>query len=233
MGCYFPIIMKKRHVIAILVVVGVAIGIVNSHSRTVQAVNLYQGRTLVIDPGHGGKDAGASRGEAVEKEIVLEIAFYLREYLEASGASVHLTRETDTDLAGEGEGTRKSRDMAARAALGNSLQPDAFISIHANAFPSSRWGGAQTFYNADSNPNNERLAKSIQGALVEHTGMTQRQVSQNIDHYVLKHVTAPAVTVEVGFLSHPEECRLLQTPEYQRKVAWAIFLGLGAFFKGF
>ena len=105
-----------------------------------------------------------------------------------------------------------------------------FLSIHANAFPSPRWGGARPS-TMDSAPLNESLALSIQKALVEHTGMTDRRVSQDIKHYVLKHVTVPAVTVEVGFLSHPREAALLQQPDYQRKVAWAIFMGLARFFR--
>jgi len=216
----------------VLGILSLMVGGLSGRPRAVEALALFEERVVVIDPGHGGWDPGASGHGGVEKHIVLEISHYLREYLEVSGAEVKMTRETDTDMSPSGEGWRERSDLEARVALGNASGADVFLSIHCNAFPSPRWGGAQTFYVGNRHPLNERLALSIQKALVEHTGRTTREASQKIEHYVLKNVEIPACTVEVGFLSHPEEARLLQTEEYQRRVAWAIFMGLAAFFRG-
>lgn len=223
--------LRKRQVLVLLFLVGLTVGILRGDARTAEAVALFESRVVVIDPGHGGRDPGAVGHGAVEKEVVLEISKYLKDFLEKSGARVILTRDSDRNLTEDGKGLNMRTDMEARVAIGNSQGADVFLSIHANAFPSPRWGGAQTFYDGTRHPLNESLALSIQKALVEHTGMTDRRVSQDIKHYVLKHVTVPAVTVEVGFLSHPREAALLQQPDYQRKVAWAIFMGLARFFR--
>jgi N-acetylmuramoyl-L-alanine amidase len=233
---YVLLSISRRHLslvgMLILGILGLLAGALSGRSRSVDALALFEERVVVIDPGHGGWDPGASGNGGVEKHIVLEISHYLRGYLEVSGAEVAMTRETDTDMSPSGEGWRERSDLEARVALGNASGADVFLSIHCNAFPSPRWGGAQTFYVAGRHPLNEPLALSVQKALVEHTGRTTREASQKIDHYVLKNLEIPAVTVEVGFLSQPEEARLLQTEGYQRRVAWAIFMGLASFFRG-
>mgnify|MGYP000265359912 CR=1 FL=1 len=194
-------------------------------------------KRVVIDPGHGGIDSGSSgRHGTREKVVVLEISRYLKEFVEGAGGQVILTRTGDYDLSGlsgadaETVRRRKRLDLAKRVEIGNGSQADVYISIHANSIQSPRWHGAQTFYNAAKSPENKRLAENIQRELVRLTGQTRRKVSSRIQQYILENLEIPAVTVEVGFLSNPTEEELLSSPEYQRRVAWAIFHGLVRFF---
>jgi N-acetylmuramoyl-L-alanine amidase len=193
-------------------------------------------RVIVIDPGHGGPDGGCSGASGLlEKEVVLDVANRLGELLRQFGAVVIMTRESDTDLSGlaPGVGTlrqRKNLDLAKRIELGNNSHADAFLSIHANAFPQQRYFGAQTFFNPRQVPDSQRLAVLLQEELVRLTGHTQRQASDRINQRILNGLNCPAVTVEIGFLTNPREEQLLSTPKYRQQVAWSIFVGLCRYF---
>lgn len=187
---------------------------------------LYR-RVIVIDPGHGGPDPGATRGELREKDIVLDLGFKLRNLLQSTGAVTYLTRDSDTDLAEQNptiSGGRKRRDILRRVELVNEWQPDAVLSLHVNAIGSSRWRGAQVFYPPDD-PEAEELAKSIQNALTKVLRNTNR-VAKVGDYRILNDAKCPAVLVEVGFISNPEEAALLTDASYRQKIVWAVYLGL-------
>lgn len=188
------------------------------------------GRIIVIDPGHGGLDAGASRGDLVEKEITLQIAKKLEQILGQAGAMVVLVRSNESDLAGD-EFTgaireHKKEDMKKRVEIANEAKADLFISIHTNAVPGPTWSGAQTFYKPDS-PESKQTAKAIQQELKRILGNTNRSIGAG-NFYVLKNVNMPAVLVEVGFISNPEEGRLLSESQYQTRVAYAIMAGIAS-----
>lgn len=188
------------------------------------------GRKFVLDPGHGGFDGGATGiNGIIEKDITLKISLYLRDYLQESGAGVLLTRERDIDLSHEDTQplrSRKSEDLLARVQFIKDNQPaDALISIHLNAIPDQRWKGAQTFY-PPTRVANAELAASIQDELIRNLENTSRVPVKRDNVYILKHSPIPAVLVEVGFLSNPEESVLLSTTAYQKKVAASIYYGL-------
>ena len=187
------------------------------------------GQIIVIDPGHGGRDGGAvSRSGLVEKEITLAISLYLRDLLEASGALVIMTRESDQELASEEArllGRRKKEDLLNRVKIINREYADLFVSIHLNSVPSPKWRGAQTFYNPKW-PESERLAQFIQEELIRNLENTHRLPKKNQDIFILRTSHIPGVLIEVGFLSHPEEAALLGQEEYQKKVAFAIYTGI-------
>jgi len=189
-------------------------------------------RVVVIDPGHGGPDPGAvgPRGE-LEKDVVLEIGRHLAGYLRAAGARAILTREGDEDLSGLPPDVPdvKAIDLKRRVEIAQGARADVFLCIHANSTPVPHWRGAQTFYRAN-HPDSARLARCIQRELVRITRRTDRVALPGPKQYVLDNVTMPAVTVEVGFMSNPEEARLLTDPDYQKLVAWAIFLGTARYF---
>lgn len=193
------------------------------------------GKIFVIDPGHGGLDGGAeSRGGIQEKEIALNIAMHLRDYLNEAGALVIMTRETDKDLADfntKGLSRRKLEDLQNRVSLANKSLADFFISIHLNSIPSEKWHGAQTFYYT-LREENERMAKAIQKQLVSNLKNTDRVPLPKNDVLVLKYVEMPSVMVEVGFLSNPKEAGLLNTKEYQKKIAFAIYQGMLEYYSG-
>lgn len=185
-------------------------------------------KRIVIDPGHGGFDPGAWRGELMEKDITLPISKKLETHFSQAGAEVFMLREEDKDLAGEGfRGSlkeRKRQDLKARVDEANKLEADIYISIHSNADPSPRWYGAQTFYDAQSEESRV-MAECIQEELVRILGNTKRKAKSG-SYYITEKTKMPAVIVEVGFLSHPAEAKLLNDPAYQNKVAYAVFSGI-------
>lgn len=187
-------------------------------------------RVLVIDAGHGGVDPGAvGISKVLEKDITLGVSKRLQALVQQSGAKAIMIRENDSDL-GTSQGLlrRKREDLAQRIQLAIDSQAEVYLSIHANSFPDPKLTGAQTFYHSDS-PGGKLLAQSIQQELNSMTN-TKRVAKGNQDIYVLKKANQAAVTVELGFLSNPQEEQLLATPEYQQKLAIAIFKGVSTYF---
>jgi len=187
-------------------------------------------RVVVIDAGHGGVDPGAvGKSKVLEKDVTLAVSKRLQVLVEQGGAKTIMVREDDRDL-GTAQGLlkRKREDLAGRIQLAMDVQAEVYLSIHANSFPDPKLTGAQTFYHSGS-PEGKLLAQSIQKEL---NSMTQgkRVAKGNQDIYVLKKARQAAVTVELGFLSNLEEEQLLTTPEYQEKLAIAIYQGLSVYF---
>ncbi|MGI8317297.1 N-acetylmuramoyl-L-alanine amidase CwlD [Halobacillus mangrovi] len=187
------------------------------------------GKVIVIDPGHGGPDGGAEGSDGTqEKEITLQMSEYLRDYLQEAGALVYLTRYEDTDLSSEGAGSlsrRKSEDIRNRVQYIEEKEADFYLSIHLNAIPSSKWRGAQTFYNPNMDES-EYLAKFIQSEIKTNLENTTRESLGLSNIYLLRNVKAPGALVEAGFLSNPEERELLKSDDYQRKMAASIYQGV-------
>ena len=186
-------------------------------------------KVVVIDPGHGGIDPGATGpNNTLEKDINLEIARRLAQYLSQAGAVVILTRETDNDLADEGfQGSlleRKRQDLARMLEKAQTNRADLFISIHCNADVSPRWAGAQVFY-CDNSEEGKKIAQSIQSELKSILGNTKREAKQ-ATYFITDKSQMPSVIVEVGFLSNPREEALLADESYQARVAYAIFSGI-------
>ncbi len=183
------------------------------------------GKVAVIDAGHGDWDPGVIGVNGVkEKDVNLAIAKNLAELLRSSGATVLMTRETDTiEYATKGEDTR------ARAALAE--EADVFVSIHANSFPTYPSShGAQIFY-GNGNEQGQKLAKLVQAQTGEQLGSTRTALAHK-NAYLLKNITIPAIIAEVGFLSNSDEEQKLATTDYQWQVAWAVYLGIVDYFSG-
>lgn len=193
------------------------------------------GKAIVLDAGHGGVDGGAvSREGIIEKDLNLSIVLYLRDYLQQAGAVVSLTREGDYDLAEpetKGYSRRKTEDLLERAGKVQASNPQLTVSVHMNSIPSPRWSGAQTFYHS-RNAEGKRLAADIQEEIRVSLENTNRVPKTRDEVYLLKSLESPVVLVEVGFLSHPEEARLLADDAYQKKVAAAIYRGILRYVSG-
>jgi N-acetylmuramoyl-L-alanine amidase len=187
------------------------------------------GKTIVLDAGHGGADGGAvGRDDTLEKDIALAVTKKVRDYLQQSGAIVYLTRETDTDLASEGTkglSKRKAEDIKKRMDLIHSHNPDFFLTIHLNAIPSTKWRGAQTFYNPKSDEG-KHLAKMIQAEITRNLENTNRSALAINNLYLLNKAEIPGALVEIGFLSNAEERELLKDESYQRQMAGSIYEGI-------
>lgn len=189
------------------------------------------GTVIVLDPGHGGQDGGAVADDAErteEKTITLAVAKMTRNYLEQAGATVYLTRETDTDLADDqlrGLSHRKSQDIRRRLQFIHDQEADLFITIHLNSLPSKRWRGAQTFFYPKFEAN-EQLAIAIQDEIIANLENTNRTPLSFTHIYLLKHAKVPGALVELGFLSNDAERELLKKSTYQQQLAASLYRGI-------
>lgn len=185
---------------------------------------------VVIDAGHGGRDPGALGASGLtEEEVNLKIALKLRRLVEQGGGTAIMIREDDSGLyteGGNGMETRKSEDLRNRHALINSCGADILISIHLNSFSQSQYYGAQTFYQKNDDKS-RKLAEDIQNEVIKVLNRGNYREAKAIDSvYILKSNNMPGALIECGFLSNPEEERLLDDDHYQEKVAWSIFVGI-------
>ncbi len=184
-------------------------------------------RRVVVDAGHGGDDPGkVGINGANEKDINLQIALLVKQYLEMNDVEVVMTRESDAGLNDADASNKKVQDMKRRIALIEEEAPTLTVSIHQNSYPEEYVHGAQVFYYTGS-VQGQRLAEGIQKKLVESVDPeNKRQVKANDSYYLLKKTGVPIVIVECGFLSNSAEAEKLCTPEYQQRVAWAIHMGI-------
>lgn len=182
---------------------------------------------ICIDSGHGGNDPGKiGVAGTKEKEVNLAIALKLKKSLEKQNIRVVMTRTDDRNLADANGTNEKTSDMKNRVAKMDSEQPDAVISIHQNSYTDSTAKGAQVFYYSESK-NGKKLAEVLQKSLIENADPeNHRMAKANTSYYILKNTSAPTVIVECGFLSNPEEERLLNTAQYQEKLVDALQKGI-------
>lgn len=185
---------------------------------------LLAGKTIVVDPGHGGVDGGAiSALGYFEKEITLQIGKKLADRISTTGAKAVLTREEDIDYYTRGKGGKRS-DLDKRLEISNGNEAQILISIHANAIKGKRWAGAQVFYHPNS-AEGQILSRCIQHKLTDFPPGNRRKEKME-DFYLLRQSTIPAVIVEVGFLSNAEEAARLKNESYQDRLAEGILRGL-------
>ncbi len=176
-------------------------------------------RIIVIDPGHGGKDPGAVSGGSTEKAIVLAVSQSLEKKLKAAGASVMMTRASDTYPA-----------LADRVNFAKKNYADMFVSIHANAAAASA-NGTETFYDTSSNLNGEEsklLAAEIQKQIVALLNMRDRGIKDN-GFYVIKNNDMPSVLVELGFITNTSDREKML--KNQDLFAEAIYRGILEYYK--
>lgn len=168
-----------------------------------------------------------------EAETNLKIALKLQNLLEQSGSTVILTRSDENaiyDLDTKTLRQKKISDIHNRVKIGNESSADIFVSIHLNKIPQQQYDGWQTFYNAQS-AEGQKLAVSIQNNLNDAIQRENNRVAKTIENiYIVKHVEIPTTIVECGFLSNPEEEKLLLEDEYQNKLAWGIYNGIIDYF---
>jgi N-acetylmuramoyl-L-alanine amidase len=189
-----------------------------------------RGRIIVVDPGHGGIDPGAVGLMGTREDLlVAEVSRQLAVQLAHEGAIVIATRDGTPAAAPE----RSVVNLQVRQELINGSGADVFVSIHANKYHLASAHGAQVLYNPHD-PGSRRLAELIQAELRAITGETRREAMPRPDLFLLNggHIRIPGVIVEVGFLSNRRDVELLLNPEYQRRVTWAVVLGLAHYFAG-
>lgn len=125
---------------------------------------------------------------------------------------------------------KKVSDIKNRVKIGNESSADAFISIHLNKIPQSQYYGWQAFFK-QNDEKSEELAKSLQEGLNSSMQKENKREALKITgKYIIEHVEIPISIIECGFLSNPEEEKLLQEDEYQNRLAWGIYNGIMDFF---
>jgi N-acetylmuramoyl-L-alanine amidase len=187
---------------------------------------------ILVDAGHGGEDGGAVGLEGIiEKELNLPIALKLEAFLRAMGYETLLTRDTDASIHDAQASTlreRKTSDIHNRFHMMESLRPtDLFVSIHQNKFPQSGPHGTQVFYSSN-HPQSRMLALAVQQNVVALLQPeNERKVKPSGEEiYLLYHAEIPAVLVECGFISNPDDAAKLIKEEYQNQMAFAIACGI-------
>ena len=187
-----------------------------------EAGDILEGKVIVIDPGHGGKDSGTSVGDILEKTINLDIALKLKKVLNKHSVDVILTRDGDYDLSSPDVSRRKKSDFDNRINLINSSNADMYLSIHINYLSDSRYYGAQTFYTNG----NEEIAKFIQDEFKSSlkSPLDEKTLSNSI--YMYKKLNIPGILIECGFISNYNERHLLNSSVYQDKIVDSIINGL-------
>ncbi len=169
--------------------------------------------TVVVDAGHGGHDRGGAPGQRVpEKPYTLDVALRLAATLRANGFRVLLTRDGDYFV-----GLRERCNVA-------NAQPSAiFVSVHFNGAPRTAADGVETYYYS---PGSAALAQAVHRRLLAATGLPDRHIRQR-GFFVIRNTRAPAILVEPGFLSNPEDAaRVSGSAAYRQQLADAIARGI-------
>ena len=185
--------------------------------------------TIVIDPGHDGiYDTGTSVGNYNEGDINLKISQKLKNILDED-YNVILTRE-DENFLGNSNHFVKRDDLNQRIAIINNSKCDLFISIHQNFFPYDAYHGAEVHYN-NINSFNKGVALLLLNSIKMTLNNTTREIKENNDVYILKHISKPGCLIECGFMSNKEELSKLIEDDYQNSMARAIKKGIDTYFE--
>lgn len=222
-----PFIAAMACCCAVLAISGIAKNAENSESAMAGA---DEKQIVIIDPGHGGPDGGGvGVNGIIEKDINLNISKYLGSLLTLNGYEVVYTRNEDVSIYDEGvTGLRNQKvsDMENRLEIIEQYPDSIFFSIHQNQYTDSAYFGAQMFYTTN-NSSNFRLATIMQEKFAGLQPGNDRDVKL-IDNglYLFKDTKQPALLIECGFLSNPNDAANLNNSEYQKKVAFTIYSGL-------
>lgn len=198
------------------------------------SVGILFGKSVIIDPGHGGRDPGkVAVNGAKEKDINLAISLKLRDVLVSDNCNVAITREDD-DVLHNIDNYSKIGDMNRRCQIINDMYAKnnscIMVSIHQNSFTKDTVSGAQCFYYEDSERSRE-LAEDVQNNLNRNINVNNEKIiKSNNSYYMLLNSKCPGIIVECGFLSNNSEADKLVTEEYQKRIAETIKEGIVEFF---
>lgn len=170
--------------------------------------------TVVLDPGHGGRDPGAvGIGGLQEKQVVNDVTPQVAAILRSQGVNVVLTRDSDYEL-----------DLAPRVQIAERANASIFVSIHANAISMSRpdVNGLETFYASAAG---QRLANTVHASVLAEMGMRDRRV-RSARFYVIRNTSMPAILIETGFVTGAEDAPNLANPVWRERISVAIARGI-------
>ncbi|MCX7779326.1 MAG: N-acetylmuramoyl-L-alanine amidase [Negativicutes bacterium] len=191
---------------------------------TVQDSGALRGKTIVVDPGHGGSNPGAVANSIREADNNLAVAQKVRDKLVQAGAKVVMTRTSDRTVAPEGSSL--GHELQARLDIAAANNADIFVSIHSNSNPDPSIAGAMTFFPSGKS---QKLALDVQTSLIKETGAQDKGVAP-ATFYVLRNATMPSILVEMGFVSNAAEAARLASDSYRNQIAQGIFSGIVRYF---
>ncbi len=182
----------------------------NNHKKVFHKLPL-SGMTIVVNPGHGGDDAGATYGGIEEKNLTFPLAKEVRDGLIAEGAKVVMTRTTDVDM-----------ELNQIDAVTRKVKPDAFLSIHFNANPNASMRGTTAYYwYPESKPYAATMLRHLVGSLKT---LPSNGVLRN-NYYVIDHTRVPAMLMEVAFISNAQDRAISVNPAQRKHIAQALVAG--------
>ena len=197
------------------------------NADTQRALNASERRSihLIPDAGHGGEDG------VREKDVNLALTKDLEAFLSLTPYTVNPTRTDDRLLYGAGQENRKKYyDLVERVRFASQFDNAVFISIHQNKFEIPKYKGLQVYY-SKNHPLSKNLAETVQTNAKAYLDPDNNREIKKADHRirVLNSLQIPAVLIECGFLSNPEEAKLLASRDYQKKIAFTVFLSTVTF----
>lgn len=235
-NCFKKINLVFSIALFIIILMSILIS-VSKTAVTIDAAGIEQVEKIkiLIDPGHGGIDQGASGSTKVtEAPINLAISKKLMGFLEGIGFEVEITRYDDSGLYTELSNTiraKKNEDLKNRVQLINTSDADLVLSIHLNSFPQKQYYGAHVFYQKNNEVTTKLAADTIQESMKELLDKNNKRVPQiKKDIKIMDDTTAPVILIECGFLSNDEEEKKLISNDYQEKTAWSIYVGVLRYF---
>lgn len=185
------------------------------------------GGLIIIDPGHGGEDAGTrslTKPRYQEKYLTLTTSKFLRDYLTQMGYQTVMTRNDDTFI-----------PLITRAEMANKAEPALFVSVHYNSAPSAEAQGIEVFYyQSDSDKPRTKASKELATTVLTKVLRTTEAKSRGVkrgDFAVIRETKMPAVLIEGGFLTNQEELEKIKDPNYLKQIAWGIAQGVDAYMK--
>lgn len=198
-------------------------------NKTVQRnkIELLEGKTIIIDPGHGGVDfgtTGLTYGTS-EKEVNLTVAQNIKQELEKrTAATVTLTRDKDIDL-----GRNQKEALQKRIQISDDSSADLYISIHHDAFTDPSVNGITVHYSSHQNKS-KKLAEILNSSIFKQNINAKNRGIRDSAYYVLKNNSAPAVLLELGFTSNKEDEIRMVSKDFQSKTAISVVDGIIKFF---
>ena len=213
-----------------LVVVILFVIISSAYSTFVAySVSNYNGITIVVDAGHGGRDGGSvGKNGTVEKTINLDYAKTLKNKLVKSGYRVVLTRTNDDGLYSAFAQNKKISDMTERMNIIKKTNPNLVISIHMNSFSDSSVCGANTYYKIDDEAS-MLCANYVQQSLHTYCDAPNLKAKTG-DYFMVNCSYYTSILIECGFLSNPHEEKLLNSKDYKEKIIDSIYKGVLLYF---
>jgi N-acetylmuramoyl-L-alanine amidase len=192
-------------------------------------------KVVVIDPGHGGIDGGATFAGVMEKDVNLYISQKLKFYLEKKGFEVIMTRDKDTSLdeLSKSGSTRHQRDLNARTNIINSSNAKLFLSIHVNCHLRNPSANSAIVFYSSKNLQSKVLADDIQKELNSITFNGNKRSpheSQEANYFILNNSDKPGAIVETAFISNDNDRNLLKTNEFKDELARTIAAGVENYF---